>query len=645
MLAALSGTPAVAQQDGGDSVKLPTLVIEGDQVGGVADPAPPEGYVPSEATAGSKTATPIEEIPQSVSVIGREEMDDRGAQKVDEALRYTPGVFAQPFGVDTDTDWAYIRGFDVTQTGMFLDGLQQYSYAFAGIITDPFLLEGIEVLRGPASVLYGGASAGGLVNKRSKRANGQRIRYLEAGITDSPNGYVGFDIGDQVSDDGPWSYRVVGKVKGGDTQVEYADNFRGVIAPSLLFEPDDDTRLELFATYQYDEQRHTNNGFLPYKGTVERASYGYIPRDLYYAEPASDDFEAQQASIGYDLERQLNDTLTLRSTSRWFHVERREEFAYPYDTDTSDDVLGRTNFAHDTTADLLQTDNQAIFDVETGPLSHELVTGVSYEQYRIDQWQASGSAPDLDPINPTYGNSGLTLADPYTDESITLDRLGLYAQDQVKVGDGWIVTLNGRYDRTWIDRNDRTAGDADYRDQDGAFSGRAGLAYGFDNGVTPYVSAARFFEPQIGTDGNGDPVGPQTGDQYEAGVKYQPTFMQALLTASVFELTRRNTLQTVFQGGSTTYSTVGEIRSRGVELEAKANVTDNLKLTAALSRYDLEIVDDIDQSIVGNQPRLVPETLASVWLDYTVDTGTFKGLGFGAAFATRGCPMPTTPTP
>ncbi|MBK1697957.1 TonB-dependent siderophore receptor [Rhodovibrio salinarum] len=636
MVLALSSSPAIAQDENDSgSVELPTLVVEGEEVGGIADPASPEGYVPTESTAGSKTATPIEEIPQSVSVIGREEMDDRGAQKVDEALRYTPGVFAQPFGVDTDTDWAYIRGFDVTQSGMFLDGLQLYSYAFAGIINDSFLLDGVEVLRGPASVLYGGSSAGGVVNQLSKRANGERIRYLEAGITDSPNGYLGFDIGDQVSEDGPWSYRLVGRIKGGDTQVEHADNFRGVIAPSLLFEPDNDTRLELFASYQYDDQRHTN-GFFPYVGTVERASYGYIPRDLYYSEPERDKFEAEQSSIGYELEHQLNDTVTLRSTSRWFHVEREEYGPYPYDTNTSDDVLSRINFAHDTTADLAQTDNQAIFDVDTGPLSHTLMTGVSYENYRIDQWQASGSARPLDPKDPTYTNSGLTLNDPYTDETITLDRLGLYAQDQVKFGDGWIVTLNGRYDRTWIDRNDRTAADVDYSDQDGAFSGRAGLAYAFDNGITPYVSATRFFEPQIGTDGNNDPVGPQTGNQYEAGVKYQPTFMQALFTASVFELTRSNTLQSVWDGSGYSYSTVGEIRSRGIELEAKANVTDNLKLTAALTRYDLEITDDIDQSIVGNQPRLVPETLASVWLDYTIHTGTFQGLGFGAGVRYQG---------
>ena len=635
----LSAVPAAAQ-DGADSeeaVELPTVVVEGEQVGGIADPAPAEGYVPSEATAGSKTAAPIEEIPQSVSVISREELDDRAVQKVDEALRYTAGVFAQPFGVDTDTDWAYIRGFDATQTGMFLDGLQLYSYAFAGITIDPFVLDGIEVLRGPSSVLYGGSNAGGMVNSLSKRANGERIRYLEAGVSDDPNGYVGFDLGDSFGADSPWSYRIVGRVKGGETQVEYADNVRGVIAPSLLYEPDTDTRLELYGLYQYDDQRHTN-GFFPYVGTVESAPYGKIPRDLYYSEPELDEFEAQQASLGYELEHSLNDTVTLRSNSRWLHVERSEYGPYPFDFDTTDDELFRINFAHDTTADLAQTDNQAVFDFETGPVSHQLLTGVSYENYRIDQWQASGSAPALDPIDPSYSNSGLTLGTPYVDETITLDRVGLYAQDQLKFGGGWIVTLNGRHDWTWIDRNDRTAADNDYDGTDGAFSGRAGLAYEFDNGLTPYVSASRLFDPQIGTDTGGNPVGPQTGEQYEAGVKYQPTFVPALVTASVFELTRRNTLQsgTDPNTGTPIQDTLGETRSRGVELEAKANITDGLKLTAALTHYDLEITKDVDPALVGNRPRLVPETLASIWVDYTIQAGALEGVGFGAGVRYQG---------
>ncbi|MBP0616785.1 TonB-dependent siderophore receptor [Jiella mangrovi] len=596
---------------------------------------PVDGYVASEATAGAKLATPLAEIPQSVSVVSRKELDDRGVQKVDEALRYTPGVYSQPFGADSDTDWIYIRGFDATQSGMFLDGLQLYSYAFAGITVDPFLLERIEVLRGPASVLYGGSNAGGIVNEVSKHADGAHHGTVEAGITDDPNGYVGFDVGDPFGEASPWSYRVVGRIKGGDTQTDYADNFRGAIAPSLLFEPDADTRLKVYASYQYDEQRH-GGGFWPYVGTVTEAPYGTIPRDLFYSEPDLDSFRSKQASVGADLTQALTDQITLRSNTRLFHVERSEYGPYPYDFDTTDDTLYRLNFAHDTKADIFESDNQLIFEEQIGAVHHQLLAGVDYKYYRIDQWQATGPAAELDPIDPNYTNDLGSLYDPYTDEIVDMNQLGFYVQEQAKFGDGWILTLNGRYDNVWIDRDDRTAADNDYDREDGAASGRAGLAYEFQNGLTPYVSISRFFQPQIGTDTAGQPVGPQTGEQYEVGLKYAPTFLDASFTASLFDLTRRNTLQNRTVNGAYITEALGEVRSRGVELEASVNLDDAWNITGAFTAYDLEITEDADAAIVGKRPWLVPEVLASAWVNYTVPSGQLRGLSAGAGVRYQG---------
>jgi outer membrane receptor protein involved in Fe transport len=213
-------------------------------------------------------------------------LQDHGVQKVDEALRYTAGVLAQPFGSDSRADWAYIRGFDASQLGMYMNGLQLFQFAFAGITVDPFLIDRIEVLRGPASVLYGGSNAGGLIDLDPKLADGERIRYVEAGVDSNPNGYVAFDLGDKFSQDSDWSYRVLAKIKGGDTQTEYADNFRGVIAPSLLYRPDDNTKLELYGSYQYDDLRHTN-GFFPYVGTVVPASLRLYSAGPLYQRPGS----------------------------------------------------------------------------------------------------------------------------------------------------------------------------------------------------------------------------------------------------------------------------------------------------------------------------------------------------------------------
>lgn len=636
---AMGAAPLRAQT--ADTVVLDTVVVEGAGGSGTAfATGPVDGYVAKDTLTGSKTDTPLIEVPQSVSVIGREELNDRGVLKVDEALRYTSGVFSQPFGYDSDTDWLYIRGFDATQSGVFLDGLNLFQYAFAGYSIDPFLLERVEVLKGPASVLYGGSNPGGIVNEVSKRANGERLRYLEGGITDDPNGYFAFDMGDRVDPESPWSYRILGKLKGGETQTDYADNFRGMIAPMAAYEPDAQTRLDLYGFFQYDNLRHTN-GFFPYEGTVVDAPFGRIPRDLFYSEPDLDKYMSRQAMAGYEFEKTLDNGVTLSSKTRYARTEREEYGPYTYGfydpatgvgflTEPLDgnSILGRLNFAHDTTADTLTTDNSATFEFDTGAVSHKLLTGLDYKYYQIDQVQASGAAGPLDPNNLVYTNELAPLYAPYIDETIDLNQLGLYAQEQAKFGDGFILTLNGRYDSVWIDRDDRLAADVDYDGRDDALSGRAGLAYEFANGLVPYISVATFFNPQIGTDADGNAVKNQDGEQYEAGLKYAPTFFDGTFTASVFEITRRNVLQT----DPLTFipSAIGEVRSRGFEFEGKANVTDNLKLTGAFTYTDLEIVDDVDPAIVGNQPYLIPEVQASLWADYTILSGALDGVSFGA---------------
>ncbi len=606
--------------------EIPVITIDGERG---------EEFIPLQSTAGAKTRTPIEEIPQSVSVLGKEEMEQRGVQKVDEALRYTPGVLAQPFGSDSDTDWIYIRGFDATQNGKYLDGLQLFSYGFAGFITDTYLIDEIEVLRGPASVLYGGASAGGLINIKSKLANGENFYNVDTGVNSDLNGYGGFDIGHRFSDFSPWSFRVTGLVKGGETGTEYADNLRTAIAPSLLFDPDEDTTLEIYSSFQYDKQRH-ETGFLPYEGTVvEAPSGGYIPRDLYINEPDEDVFEGMQASIGYKLEHTMNDRVTLVSNTRWFYTERQEYGPYILGWNATRDALSRINFAHDTAAHLAETDNQALFRFDTAAVEHNLMTGVNYQFYRLDHWQATGDAPDLDPWNPVYGNPLPDLNDPYLDEVITMNKAGIYMQDQMKFGEGWIITANGRYDSYWTDRRDRAYG-ADYQIRDGALSGRAGLAYTFDSGFTPYTSISRFFEPQIGTDGDGDPVDAQRGEQYEAGVKYVPSYIDAFITLSFFDVTRRNTLQQKFVDGGWVTDTLGEVQSQGMELEVKAKPLSGLTLAGGLTLQKQRITDDVDPGVIGKRPYLIPAVAASFTPYYTIENGWAEGLSFGGGVRYQG---------
>lgn len=290
------------------STQLEPVVVEGEAGGSATGPV--EGVVAKKTTTGSKTATDIKDIPQSVSVVGRQEIDDQGAQKVDEALRYTAGVFAQPFGPDSDTNWLLIRGFQATATGTYMDGLQLFSYGFGGFYVDSFGLERIEVLKGPASVLYGGSNPGGLVNYVSKRPEFERKRYVETGVNDAGNVYLGFDVGD-VASNNTVSYRINGKVAGGDTYSDLQNGWRGFISPSITWKPDEATTLTILANYSHIDENHNGGSFLPYDGTVTDhiaggVNYGRIDPDANFTEPSIDLYKREQGSIGYEFEHDFD---------------------------------------------------------------------------------------------------------------------------------------------------------------------------------------------------------------------------------------------------------------------------------------------------------------------------------------------------
>ncbi|MBE7184245.1 MAG: TonB-dependent siderophore receptor [Methylobacterium mesophilicum] len=641
MLLVMAGGHARAQ-DNGATAQLEEVVVEGQGAGQGAATGPVDGYVARATATGSKTATPIQEIPQAVSVVGRDEIDDRGAQKVDEALRYTAGVFSQPFGNDADTNWVYVRGFDATQTGIYQDGLQLYGYAFGSFFVDSYLLERIEVLKGPASVLYGGANPGGVVNYVSKRPTPDAFNRVEAGIDSFGVGYFGFDIdgpgtlaGGSDGSQGGVDYRVTGRIYGGEGFYDNEEQFRGVISPSITWSPDEATKLTLLANYTYMDNTHGVGSFLPYEGTVVDAPFGRIDRDFNPTEPSIDNYKRNQASIGYEFEHTFDNDVTVRQNARYSRVSLDEAYLYGNGLTAGGLLLDRVNFSHDTTAGTFLIDNQVEGKVETGPLEHTLLAGIDYKYFNIDQTQSSalfGTTTPIDPEDPAYG---VPQTEPvsYLNQDLTQQQLGVYLQDQIRFGGGWLVTLNGRYDRVWTEAEDGPTFYAPTQDDsksstDGELSGRAGIAYEFANGVTPYASAATFFNPVVGVDTFGDVFTPETGQQYEVGVKYAPTWFEGVFTASLFDLTRENVVTTL-ENNAFANVQVGEIRSRGFEFEAKANLDANWRMTAALTAFDLEVRKDDNESLIGNQPFLVPDTQASLSLDYTFRDGALDGVTLG----------------
>ncbi|RYG97216.1 MAG: TonB-dependent siderophore receptor, partial [Alphaproteobacteria bacterium] len=205
------------------TTQLDTLVINS---GGT--PGSGSGKAEVRTSTGSKLAVAVTRVPQSVSVVSRDQLDKTPNVKADEVLRYTAGVNTQTYGTDADTDWFYVRGFQADQSGMFLDNMPLYQTGFGTFVVDPYLLEQVDVLKGPASVLYGGASVGGIVNYTGKRPRDERFLETETGVNSFGNAFVGIDGGDVIAD-GDLAYRITGKLSGGGWQTDKARDLRGVV--------------------------------------------------------------------------------------------------------------------------------------------------------------------------------------------------------------------------------------------------------------------------------------------------------------------------------------------------------------------------------------------------------------------------------
>ncbi|MER2266896.1 TonB-dependent siderophore receptor [Methylobacterium oxalidis] len=624
-----SANPSAA----GASAQLGELSVEGVGNGrGIGVPEDPRGpingYVANRSTAGTKTNTPLLETPQAITVIGRQQLDDQKPVSLQEALQYSP-VLGATFGSDTRNDWFLIRGFPAQEVGLFLDGLQLFESAYATWKLEPFGLERIEVLRGPSSVLYGGTGPSGIVNAVSKRPPLVPVRYVEAGVNEYGNAYGAFDIGGPVTTtegQGQFFYRLVGRVRGGGTQVDYTNDDSYYIAPSFSWRPDASTSFTLLTSFKHDDTKGQN--FLPYVGTVRPAPFGFIPTSRFTGDPGLDKFTRDQALIGYEFEHRFDNDIVVRQNARYgqVDVDYRTRFGGGYATTPAAADLSRFNFLAQNSATQADIDTQVIAPFRTGFLDHTLLGGVEYRRYDINNVQDFGFGPSLNLINPVYTpNAPFTVA-PFQNNFLTQNQVGLYLQDQIKF-DRWTLVLSGRHD--WVNTdNDNRIGASANRDVS-AFSGRVGLIYTSDLGVAPYISYARSFNPVVGTNGvTGGLLRPETGEQVEVGVKYQPLGFDGYIGASVFDLYRQNVLS-VNQANVIQVIQTGEVRSRGVELEAVANLMPGLRLVGAYTAYQLEITRDANPVNIGSTPTNTPQQFGSIFLDYTLQTGTWRGFGFG----------------
>ena len=612
---------------GAGAVMLSPVTVEG-QGARETGVGPVQGYVATRSTTGAKTDTPIDEIPQSISVISADRIRAQQAQSLPEALRYTTGVLAQPWGVDQRYDQFSLRGFEVTSTGLYLDGMRLENVGMSGWQYDPYGLERIEVLRGPASVLYGQSPPGGLVNMVVKRPPSEPLHEVEAQYGSFDRKQLSFDLGGPVDEAGVWSYRLTALGRDSDMEIKHARDDRIFVAPALTWRPTSDTTLTLHASYQRDW--NSSYGTLPALGTRYANPNGKISREFFIGDPNFDKLEQTQYTLGYFFEHRFDETWTVRQNLRYGHVDTEQRVLYGAGQRADQRTMDRAAFTVDNQLDSITVDNQVQAKLSTGPLNHTLLVGLDYRRVSHDAMQGYSDStyanvPTIDLFNPVYG---LSVETPpiYNDSRQTTSQLGLYAQDQIKL-DGWILTLGVRQDWTHSENKNQLTGTKTKQD-DQAFTYRAGLGYQFDFGLTPYASYTKSFEPVTGTDASGKAFDPSTGEQFEIGAKYQPPGMNSFLTVALYHLTQENRLTWAATNPPSQRQT-GEITARGLELEGVASLADGLNLIASYTFNDAEITSDGNPAIVGNRPKVTPRHMASAWLDYSFPDGPLAGFGLG----------------
>ncbi|AJY40313.1 TonB-dependent siderophore receptor [Burkholderia humptydooensis] len=619
---------AASRIDAAPGVTLPEIAVKGEAN------AASIGLVGMRTAIGTKTDTPIAEVPQTINVVTAQQIEMTGATDLNQALRYVPG-FAS-FGSDSRTDWyAALRGFTPT---LFVDGLQAPNTAtIANWRVDPFMIDSVGVLRGPASVLYGAGDPGAIVDVRAKRADGERVREAGVQIGNDARKQFMFDVGDRLGGDGEYAYRLVGVARDGNASTGPNADRRIALAPSFRWRPDARTSLTVSASCLRDQSDISFN-FLPARGTVLPNPNGRLSPDIYMGDPAFNDYRKKQWSVGYQFEHALDSTWTLRQSVRWMHLSLDDA-----------SVFGN-GLARGSTTDMMRFAglfqlNYSRFDIDsnaqarfgTGPLEHTLLLGLHYNRQTTTNSVWLALAPSLNLYDPVYtpvtaaifsGPTSLGHIDQYT----AMNTFGVYAQDQIEWR-RWALTIGGREDRVSLRQDDLAAG-AQSRADVSAFSGRLGLTYRGDHGLSPYVGYATSFNPVIGVRifGGGVPK-PTRGAQIEAGLRWQAPGRNLMLSAAVYRIDETNVVTpapTNLDPTGTSFVQTGEVRSRGVELSAVGKVTPELSIVASYVYQDVKNVKANDASL-NHWPVAVPlpRQMASLWGDWTSHAGPLSGLGFG----------------
>jgi iron complex outermembrane receptor protein len=579
-----------------------------------------DGYQVPNASTATRTDTPIRDIPQSIQVVPRQVLEDRGVRRELETLETVSGVIdndTKPTELSSDVA---IRGFSAFTR--LRNGLRtEAGSGFTPIGT----IERVEVLKGPASVLFGALEPGGVVNFVTRQPLAEPYYRIEFEAGNYGFYQPSIDLSGPLTEDGSVLYRLIAAYQsGGDFKDSTPIQEQAIsIAPSITFRLGDRTDLNVYYEYSKTDE---NFWFEPLL-----SDGSLIPRDV-YASYFSSSF-SENHRVGYNLNHRFNDSWQLRNNlSATFSTAPTKDIGY---TNLLEDrfLTDYLAFTGDFPVDKYFGQIDVVGKFKTGSISHQLVVGFDFDrqvQY-FAYYESPVDLPPLDIFNPNYDVSLPEIpSGSFTDININ-QSYGVYLQNQISFSDNLKMLIGGRYD--WIsDESGPVDGDRTSQN-DGAFSPRIGLVYQPSKNVSLYTSYSQSFSPSIGRNPDNEPFKPTRGTQYEVGVKADFLDGKLSTTLAAYHLTKTNVLTPNPDPDLARQNfqvQVGEQQSRGIELDVTGEILPGWNIIASYALTDTEVTKDNSiPSTVGNRFQNIPQHQASLWTTYEIQKGDLQGLGFG----------------
>ncbi|WP_108501725.1 TonB-dependent siderophore receptor [Paracoccus indicus] len=598
---AVMATGLHAQQTEDEVVVLDPIVVEGQDNGSI---------VALQSNGAGRLETPFLDSAASVSVVTEAEIRARGAETVEDVLSYTAGVVTDQYGADDRFHYFKVRGFD---PNTYRDGLP-LGTPFGAIREEAYAYDRFEIVKGANSSSFGISDPGGVVNYQTKLPKSDRFGEVYSTVGSNDRVEAGFDIGDNLTRDDTLSYRLTGKLRDGESDYEQSRNDEKFLMGGLTWRPDDATSVNLVVDV-LDRDGVPGSGGFPVGGDFDRSDF--------FGEPDFNYRGTDRTTATLIMNRDLGGGLSVGSTLRYSDTD--SDFGYAYVSGGSGTIANRAYFTDDSHDHQLIGEAHLQYDTTLNGIDSRSLLGVEYSKSTEGQIYGFGAAPDIDWTNPVY--TGAPDSVPVITDTLTRTRgRAIYGQQELTFADRYVLSLGLRHD--WLDTRieDRLAGTTS-RDDISETTGRVGLTYKATDELSVYGSFAQSVVPA------GTGLAPERGEQYELGVKYAPLSSRSIFSAAVYDLTKDNITRT--DPVTNMAATIGKVRVRGLDLEAKTELTPNLTMTAAYSYVDSEIVENGTAGNEGNRLALIPEHSGSVWVNYRLDATPNLGqmtFGLGARY-------------